>query len=83
MNRLTEMGAYEAKTRLSELLRLVQSGQSFTITHRGVAVADLVPSDLSFHRDACVAAARMQQFMQSAVPVSSAEIQTLIEEGRD
>jgi prevent-host-death family protein len=39
-----EIGAYDAKTKLPELLRLVQEGQRFTITHRGKPVADLVPS---------------------------------------
>ena len=39
-----EIGAYEAKTKLPELLRQVKSGNSFTITNRGEAIADLVPS---------------------------------------
>lgn len=41
--RFTEIGAFEAKTRLSELLRKVEKGERFTITHRGRAVANLVP----------------------------------------
>ncbi len=40
----TEIGSYEAKTKLPEILRRVQSGETFTITNRGKAVADLVPS---------------------------------------
>ena len=39
-----EIGSYEAKTKLPELLRQVKSGKSFTITNRGEAIADLVPS---------------------------------------
>jgi prevent-host-death family protein len=39
-----EIGAFEAKTRLSELLRKVEQGERFTITVRGRAVADLVPA---------------------------------------
>lgn len=38
-----EIGAYEAKTKLPELLREVQAGKRFTITNRGKAVAELVP----------------------------------------
>jgi prevent-host-death family protein len=38
-----EVGSYEAKTKLPELLRGVQSGKRYTITLRGEAVADLVP----------------------------------------
>jgi prevent-host-death family protein len=43
-----EIGAYEAKTKLPELLRKVQVGQRFTITNRGKAVADLVPAEHVF-----------------------------------
>ena len=39
-----EMGSYEAKTRLPELLRRASRGESFTITVHGKAVADIVPS---------------------------------------
>ncbi len=41
---LKEIGSYEAKTKLPEILRLVASGESFTITNRGKPVADIVPS---------------------------------------
>ena len=44
----TEIGAFDAKTRLSEILRKVDKGARFTITVRGRAVADVVPSQ---HRD--------------------------------
>ncbi len=37
------MGAFEAKTRLSELLDLAAMGERFTITKRGKPVAMLVP----------------------------------------
>lgn len=39
----TEIGAFDAKTRLSEILRKVDQGERFTITVRGKAVANLVP----------------------------------------
>ena len=38
-----EVGAYDAKTRLPELLRAVEQGERITITRRGRAVAELVP----------------------------------------
>jgi prevent-host-death family protein len=38
-----EIGAFEAKTRLSELLEKVDRGQVFVITKRGRAVAELRP----------------------------------------
>ncbi len=40
----TEVSAFEAKTRLSELLRETERGRSFVIRRRGKAVARLVPA---------------------------------------
>ena len=42
--RVQEIGAYEAKTNLSRLLRQTRAGQSFIITHRGKPVAELKPA---------------------------------------
>ena len=39
-----EVGSYIAKTKLPEILRRVEEGESFTITNRGRPVADLIPS---------------------------------------
>jgi prevent-host-death family protein len=39
----TSVGAYEAKSRFSELLQLVAKGEEVTITRHGMAVARLVP----------------------------------------
>ncbi len=39
-----QIGAFEAKNRLSELLRAAEAGQSVTITRRGRPVARLVPA---------------------------------------
>lgn len=39
-----EIGSYEAKTKLPEILRRVEKGESFTITNRGKPIADLIPS---------------------------------------
>ena len=39
-----EIGSYDAKTRLPEILRRVEAGDSFTITNRGKPIADLIPS---------------------------------------
>jgi prevent-host-death family protein len=40
----SEIGIFEAKTKLSEILRKVDQGERFTITVRGRAVADVVPT---------------------------------------
>ncbi|HWL64180.1 MAG TPA: type II toxin-antitoxin system prevent-host-death family antitoxin [Steroidobacteraceae bacterium] len=39
---MTEVGVFEAKTRLSELLERVAAGEEITITRRGQPVARLV-----------------------------------------
>ncbi len=38
-----EVSAFEAKTRLSELLRETEAGRSFVIRRRGKEVAQLIP----------------------------------------
>ena len=44
---LEEIGSYDAKTKLPEILRRVEAGEAFTITNRGKPIADLVPSRVS------------------------------------
>ena len=39
----TQIGSFEAKTRLSELLEQVRKGHSYVITRRGCPVAELRP----------------------------------------
>lgn len=78
----TEIGSYEAKTKLPELLRQVQGGKSFTITNRGKAVADLVPTASDRARRRTDAVEKMQEFMRTR-PVLGVNIKELIEEGRD
>lgn len=40
---MPEIGAYEAKTKLTELLRRVEAGEEFVITRRGKGIAVLKP----------------------------------------
>lgn len=40
---MREVGAFEAKTHLSELLAAVEAGETVTITRRGKPVAQLCP----------------------------------------
>ena len=76
-----EIGSYEAKTKLPELLRQVKTGKSFTITNRGEAIADLVPSENAKKKDLPASVAKLKAFMQ-ADPVRGVNIRQLIEEGR-
>ena len=41
---LEEIGSYDAKTKLPEILRRVEAGESFTITNRGKPIADITPT---------------------------------------
>lgn len=76
-----EIDSYEAKTKLPELLRQVKAGKSFTITNRGEAMADLVPSTGMRAKDVVAAADKLKAFML-ADPVRGVNIKQLIEDGR-
>lgn len=77
-----EIGSYEAKTKLPELLRGVQAGNRYTITLRGEAVAELVSVQGNRYSDAVVAADEMLAFMQARRPVGHVDLKALIDEGR-
>lgn len=76
-----EIGSYEAKTKLPELLRGVQAGNRYTITLRGHAIAELVPPEPGNQIDAAVAVAEMEAFMRAGPPVA-VDLKALINEGR-
>ncbi len=76
-----EIGAFDAKAKLSELLRGVREGQCYTITVRGEPVADLVPSGLATRGDPRAAIAAMRDF-KKVRGVSSEAIAEWIAEGR-
>jgi len=77
-----EIGAYEAKTRLPELLRQVRAGKQFTITNRGKAVADLVPCETGKPRDKVAAIEKFISFIRKNPVRKAGDIKALIEEGR-
>lgn len=79
--RPTEIGAFEAKTRLSELLRETERGKSFVIRRRGKAVARLIPAvPLPQPEDLAVMLAAFTE-IRSRIP-GSVRVRALIEEGR-
>ncbi|WP_339057045.1 hypothetical protein [Candidatus Regiella endosymbiont of Tuberolachnus salignus] len=78
-----EIGSYEAKTKLPELLRGVQLGKRYTITLRGEAIADLIPSGTSQKNEVAEAIIHMKQFMKSYPPMLGLDTKALIEQGRD
>jgi prevent-host-death family protein len=75
-----DIGAYEAKTHLPELLERVARGERFTITKHGRPVARLVPIErtgLDRRRDAIERLKRFRDGQTLDVPVKE-----LISEGR-
>jgi prevent-host-death family protein len=78
-----EIGAYEAKTKLPELLRQVQAGKRFTITNRGKAIADLIPSEGQTAKDPAAAIDQFLAFKKSNPVRAKIDIKAAIEEGRE
>lgn len=77
----TEIGAFEAKTHLSRLLREVEGGRSYTITVRGRPVADLVPSGGMAEEERRTAVEGMRQ-VPKVRGVADADVAAWISEGR-
>jgi prevent-host-death family protein len=80
----TEIGAFEAKTKLSELLRKVEQGERFTITVRGEAKAQLVPipAPKPVHTPEEIEAAYQRLRNPPIKGISHEQIRAAIEEGR-
>jgi prevent-host-death family protein len=53
---MREVGAFEAKNKLGQLLDLVERGEEIIITRHGKPVARLVPPKKAFNRDQARAA---------------------------
>jgi prevent-host-death family protein len=75
-----EIGVYDAKTKLAELLRRVEAGESFTITNRGNPVAELIPSQA---RSKSKSVKAIEAMLRSRVDaVTDEHLLELKEEGR-
>lgn len=75
------VGAYDAKTRLPELLKRVAQGERITITKHGVPVAVLQPPDTS-HRPAPEKAIAALRRFRAKHALDGLTVGELIEEGR-
>ena len=78
------VGAFEAKTKLSELLDLVERGSEITITRRGEPVARLVPISRSGDEKARVKALieEIKETRKGLTLGGDITVKELIEEGR-
>ena len=76
------VGAYEAKTRLAELLEKVESGQEITITRHGAPVAKLVPVKPKSTVEERKAAIKAIRELRKGVSLGGLKIKDLVSEGR-
>lgn len=79
---LLEVGAYDAKTRLPELLRQVEAGARFRITNRGRAIADLVPVSDHLASEVSAAITKFLKFSSDHPVREHVPIKEWIDEGR-
>jgi prevent-host-death family protein len=79
---LREIGAFEAKTKLGQLLDWVEAGEEVVITRRGRPVARLVPPRPAVDQEQARAAAAQIRAMSRGVSLGGLKIKDLIDEGR-
>lgn len=76
------VGSYEAKTRLPELLRMVEEGGRVVITRHGHPVALLVPPAGAPDRTTAEAVAELAAFGRGRYLGPGLTVRDLLEEGR-
>ena len=76
------IGSYEVRTRLSEILRRVRAGESFTITLRGKPVADLVPSRAASRQKTAAAIENILRIRETVAPISDDRLEEYRKQGR-
>lgn len=76
------VGAYQAKTHLSELLIKVEAGEEITITKHGAPVAKLVPVKKESGLEERAAAVGRIQKLATRLSLGGLKMKDLISEGR-
>ncbi|HWH61076.1 MAG TPA: type II toxin-antitoxin system prevent-host-death family antitoxin [Terriglobales bacterium] len=76
------VGAYEAKTHLSELLEKVQAGIEITITRHGSPIAKLVPVKKEITADERAQAIERIHSLSAGLTLGGLRIKELMREGR-
>lgn len=78
---MLKIGSFEAKTKLPELLRMVEkSGEEIIITRKGKEIAKITPIDQN--REAIFVIEEIKKLKKSIKRASASEIKQMIEEGR-
>ena len=78
---MLQVGAYEAKTRLSQLIAKAAQGEEIVITKHGVPIAALVPIPGPGKQDPQAAIAAIKDFRQGR-RLAGLSLRQVIEEGR-
>jgi prevent-host-death family protein len=80
---MREVGVSEAKTKLGQLLDLVEAGEKIVITRRGKPVARLVPPGAAtVDREPIQVAAERIRAMRRGVNLNGLSLKGLVNEGR-
>jgi len=79
---MKEIGAFEAKNKLAELLDLAENGEEIIITRHGKQVARLGPIQKPFDREAAHRAVEDIKKMSKGMKLDGITIRELINEGR-
>jgi prevent-host-death family protein len=79
---MREIGAFEAKNKLGQLLDWVEAGEEVVITRRGRVVARLVPPRAVVDPERARGAAAAIRAMSKGVRLRGLKIKDLVAEGR-
>lgn len=83
---IKEIGSFEAKTRLSELLRETENGTSYVIMRRGIPVARLLPPlqgrDEELRKTLDEFRAVRSKILERQGGIAFSDLKEIIEEGR-
>jgi prevent-host-death family protein len=78
---MERIGIYDARSKLSELIERVQSGEEVVLTRHGEPVARLVPEKRRLKRSRAAAVTRIRALARK-LDIRDLDIRKLIEEGR-
>ncbi len=80
---MTEIGAFEAKNKLSELLDRAEKGEEVVITRRGKPVARLVPIPDAYSVEGARGAMQRIRERAKSLKLSASEVEKLIASRRE
>ncbi len=79
---MAEVGAYEAKTHLPQLLKRVKQGETIVITRHGVPIAELRQPGSKSGQDTGAAIKELKQFRRKHT-LGTDSLRELLDEGRE